>query len=196
MINSSYLEESFGSEHNMANVKASDIVIIRDMLKEKGDQDINALASALKPDVFKTLKSVLSVNWVPLEVEAEILQEVSKLFFPNDPRPLFKLGYTVAGKQFTGIYKLFLRIPSVSFIIKNMSSTWNTMNDKGVVRVDGLTSTGGTFIIAGLPELTAIQREYICGVISCILELTGVKNVKVEKMHNNPYEWKWNISWQ
>lgn len=179
----------------MANVKASDIVIIRDMLKEKGDRDINTLASALKPEVFKTLKSVLSVNWVPLEVEADILQETAKLFFPNDPRPLFKLGYTVAGKQFTGIYKLFLRIPSVSFIIKNMSSTWNTMNDKGVVRVDGLSSNGGTFVIAGLPELTAIQREYICGVISCILELTGVKNVKVEKMHNNPYEWKWNISW-
>lgn len=180
----------------MANVKATDIVIIREMLKEKGDEDINALASALKPETFKILKTTLSVNWVPLEIEAEILQEASKLFFPNDLRPLFKLGHKVAGKQFTGIYKLFLRIPSVGFVIKNASATWNTMNDKGTVRVDGLTSNGGMLVLSDLPELTPVQREYICGVLSCILELTGVKNVKVDKVENNPNEWKWKISWQ
>jgi hypothetical protein len=180
----------------MANVKATDIVIIREMLKEKGDNAIDALASVLKPDTFKTLKTALSINWVPLEIEAEILQEVSRLFFPNDPRPLFKLGYTVAGKQFTGVYKFFLRIPSVGFIIKNISATFKTMNDKGAARVDGLTSNGGTFVISDLPEQTAVQREYICGVISCVLELTGVKNVKVDKEENNPNEWKWKISWQ
>jgi len=180
----------------MANVKASDIVIIRNMLKEKGDDEINALASVLKPEIFKILKTTLSVNWIPIEIEAEILQEASKLFFPNDPRPLFKLGYAVAGKQFTGIYKFFLRIPSVGFIIKNASATWNTMNDKGTVRVDGLTSNGGMLVLSDLPELTAVQREYICGVLSYIVGLTGVKNVKVAKVENNPNEWKWKISWE
>jgi len=179
----------------MANVKATDIVIIREMLKETGDKDLNALASVLKPETFKILKTSLAINWVPLEIEAEILQEASRLFFPNDPRPLFKLGHTVAGKQFTGIYKFFLRIPSVGFIIKNATATWNTMNDKGTVRVDGLTSNGGLLVLSDLPELTAVQREYICGVLSCIVELTGVKNVKVDKMESNPNEWKWKISW-
>jgi hypothetical protein len=180
----------------MANVKATDIVIIREMFKETGDQDMNALASVLKPEIFKILKTALSINWVPLEVEAEILRETSRLFFPNDPRPLFKLGYTVAGKQFTGIYKFFLRIPSVGFIIKNATATWNTMNDKGTVRVDELTSNGGLLVLTDLPELTAVQREYICGVLSCIVGLTGVKNVQVVKVENNPNEWKWKISWQ
>jgi hypothetical protein len=179
----------------MANVKASDIVIIRDMLKERGDNNLNAMSSVLKPEVFTLFKTTLSVNWVPLATEAEILQEASRIFFPGDARPLFKLGYKVASKQFTGIYKLFLRIPSVSFVIKNVTATWNTMNDKGSVRIDGLTSNGGLFVISDLPELSAIQREYICGVISCILELTGVKNVRVDKVENNPHEWKWKISW-
>ncbi|MGD0278436.1 MAG: DUF2378 family protein [Smithella sp.] len=180
----------------MANVKATDIVIIREMLKKKGDECINAMASALQPETFKVLKTVLSINWVPLEVEAEILQAASKLFFPDDPRPLFRLGHKVSGKQFTGIYKFFLRIPSVSFVIKNISSTWNTMNDTGAVRVDGLTSNSGMFVVSGLPELTPVQREYICGVISCILELTGVRNVNVEKVEDDRYEWKWKISWE
>jgi len=85
--------------------------------------------------------------------------ETSKLFFPNDQRSLFKLGYKVAGKQFTGVYKFFLRIPSVSFIIKNVSSTFNTMNDKGSARVDKLSSNGATFVISDLPELKPVQRE-------------------------------------
>jgi len=179
----------------MANVKATDIVIIREMVKTKGEDYINAMASSLKPEIYKTFQTAYAINWVPLEVEAEILQAAARLFFPKDPRPLFKLGYTVSGKQFTGIYKFFLRIPSVSFIIKNATATWNTMNDKGTVRVDSITSNGGLLVLSDLPELSAIQREYICGVLSCIIGLTGVKNVKVDKVESNPNEWKWKISW-
>jgi hypothetical protein len=179
----------------MGNVKASDIVIIREMLKGKGDDYISTMATSLKPEVFKTFQTALTINWVPLEVEAEIIQEASKLFFPNDPRPIFKLGYTVAGKQFTGIYKFFLRIPSVGFIIKNATATFNTLMDKGTVRVDVLTSNSRMFVISDLPELTAVQREYICGVVSCILELGGAKNVKMDKLESNPNEWKWKIKW-
>jgi len=179
----------------MANVKATDIVIIREMLKEKGDDFIKTMNSSLKPEVLKTFQTALSINWIPLEVEAEILQAAARLFFPKDPRPIFKLGYTVSGKQFTGIYKFFLRIPSVSFIIKNATATWNTMNDKGTVRVDELTSNSGVVVLSDLPELSAVQREYICGVLSCIVGLTGVKNVKVDKVEITPNEWKWKISW-
>lgn len=102
----------------------------------------------------------------------------------------------MAGKQFTGVYKFFLRIPSVSFIIKNVSSTFNTMNNKGSARVDELSSNGATFVISDLPELKPVQREYICGVISCILELTEVKNVKAIKLENNSQDWKWKINWE
>lgn len=180
----------------MANVKATDIIIIREMFKEKGDKEINALAPVLKPATLKTLQSVLALSWVPLEVEAEILQETSKLFFSADPRPLYRLGYKVAGKNFTGIYKFFLRIPSASYIIKNISSTYNTMMDTGNARIDAYTDNGATLLITGLPEMTFVHREYICGMIACILELAGCKNVTMVKAENNPNEWKWVISWK
>ncbi len=70
----------------MGNVKASDIVIIREMLKGKGDDYINTMASLLKPEIFKTFQTALMINWVPLEVEAEIIQAASRLLFPKDPR--------------------------------------------------------------------------------------------------------------
>jgi hypothetical protein len=69
------------------------------------------------------------------------------------------------------------------------------MNDKGSARVDELTSKSGTLVISDLPEMSAVQREYICGVVTCVLELTGVKNIKVDKMDTNPNEWKWKTSW-
>ena len=102
----------------------------------------------------------------------------------------------VAGKQFTGIYKLFLRIPSVAFVMKNVSSTYNTLMDTGKVRIDDWLPNGATLVISGLSELTSIQREYISGVVTCILELAGAKNLYIVKVENNPQEWKWKISWQ
>jgi uncharacterized protein (TIGR02265 family) len=178
----------------MANVKATDTVIIREMFKGK-ETDLNTMASSLKPEIFKTFQTTLSVNWIPLEFESEIIQAAARLLFPKDPRPIFKLGHTVAGKQFTGVYKFFLRIPSVSFIVKNASASFNTMNDKGSARVDDLSSKGGTLVISDLPEMSIVQREYICGVVTCVLELAGAKNIKVEKIENHPVEWKWKITW-
>lgn len=179
----------------MANVKANDIVIIREMLKGKGNDYVHTMNSSLTPDVSKTFQTALSLNWIPLEVEAEIIQTASRLLFPSDPRPIFKLGYAVAEKQFTGIYKFFLRIPSVGFVIKNASATFNTLMDKGTIRVDEVTSNSRIIVISDLPELTAVQREYIPGVISCILELAGARNVKMVQMESTPNEWKWKISW-
>jgi hypothetical protein len=179
----------------MANVKATDIVIIREMLKGK-ENELNIMTSSLKPESLKIFQTTLSLSWIPIEVEAEILQIASRLFSPNDLRPIFKLGLTVAGKQFTGIYKFFLRIPSISFIIKNASSTYNTLIDSGTVRVDDITPKSATIVVSDLPELSAVQREYICGVFTCIVGLTGVKNVKVDKAENNPSEWKWKITWE
>ena len=131
----------------MANVKASDIVIIREMLKVKGDDSINTMASSLTPEVLKTFQTALSLNWVPLEVEAEIIQAAARLLFPKDPRPIYKLGYTVAGKQFTGIYKFFLRIPSIGFVIKNITATFNTLMDEGSIRIDTITSNSRMIVI-------------------------------------------------
>lgn len=178
----------------MANVKATDTVIIREMFKGK-EKDLNTMLTTLKPETLKIFHTTLSLNWIPLEIESEIIQASARLLFPNDMRPIFKLGHEVAGKQFTGIYKFFLRIPSVTFIVKNVSASFNTMNDQGSARVDDLTSGGGTLVISGLPEMSAVQREYICGVVTCVLELTGVKNIKVDKIENDSAEWKWKISW-
>jgi hypothetical protein len=179
----------------MANVKATDTVIIRDMFKGRGN-DLNTMSSSLKPEIFKTFQTAMSINWIPLEFESEIIQAAARLFFSKDPRPIFRLGHTVAGKQFTGVYKFFLRIPSVSFIAKNASASFNTMNDKGTARVDDLTSKGATLVVSDLPEMSVVQREYICGVVTCVLELAGAKNVKVEKIDTNSNEWKWKMSWE
>ncbi len=96
----------------------------------------------------------------------------------------------MAGKNFTGIYKIFLRIPSVSYIIKNISLTYNTMLDSGKARIDDWISNGATFVISGLPEMTSVHKEYICGMIACILELAGCTDITTVKMENNPHEWK------
>jgi uncharacterized protein (TIGR02265 family) len=178
----------------MANVKATDTVIIREMFKGK-ENDLQTMTSSLKPEILKTFQTAMSVSWIPLEFESEIIQAAARLLCPKDPRPIFKLGHTVAGKQFTGVYKFFLRIPSVSFIVKNASASFNTMNDKGSARVDDVSSKGGTLVISDLPEMSIVQREYICGVVTCVLELAGAKNIKVEKIETNPNEWKWKITW-
>jgi len=56
----------------MANVKATDIVIIRDMLKDR-ENDLRTLTSQLTPDALKVFQTTLSLNWIPLTIEAEIL---------------------------------------------------------------------------------------------------------------------------
>jgi len=113
----------------MAKVKASDIIMVKKMLQDAGlDQQVLPTLSA---ETFKALQAAGATSWVEMSQEAEVLQAAAAALYAQDPRALERLGREVAKQQFTGIYKVFLMIPSVDFIVKRISTMWKTIYTAG-----------------------------------------------------------------
>ncbi len=180
----------------MANVKASDALIIKQMLTERGADLLPACLNRLSLETQKMFLTSVATSWMPVTAEAEILQAAAEVLFPGDTHPLRRLGIEVGKIQFTGVYRVFLAITSVSFIVKRVPLIWRTMYDQGEARVENMTAKSGTFVATGLPEQQPAQREYICGVFAAVMELTGARNIQVLKEENDPQAWKWHLTWQ
>ncbi len=180
----------------MAKVKASDVVTVRKLLLDRGAEVEAQARAVLSPDALAVFARVHPTDWITLGQEAEILGAAAPLLYPGDGAPLPRLGQEVARIQFSGIYKIFLLIPTLEFIVKQVSKAWKTLYDQGEVRVEDLTPHGGSLVALGLPDLTRVQRDYIGGYLSGVLSLTGAKHIRVSCRDADPRAWKWTLEWE
>lgn len=177
----------------MAKVKASDLLIVKKLVQEAGVEA--KLLAAVPPDVLRTYQTSGATSWIEVAHEAKCLETAAEALYAGDPLGLRRLGREVARHQFRGIYKVFLAIPSVDFIVKRVSNVWRTQYDQGDARVENLGPKSGELVAFGLPDMTLVQREYVCGYLQGILELTGAKNIRVSKQDSVPQAWRWLMTW-
>lgn len=177
----------------MANTKASDIFTLKKKIREQGVEQ--NLLSRLTPEAAKIYLNSAANSWVPIAGEAEILNAAASLLYPREASPLRHLGHEIARINFSGIYKVFLLVATVPFLIKRVPQIWGTLFDQGEAKVENLAGNSGTLVVRGMSELQAAQREYISGFIIGLLELAGARQVQVAKIESNPQAWAWKIKW-
>jgi len=178
----------------MLNSKATDTVTIRKMILSRGPEAMERMLSKLKTskDLFLSLSLT---EWIPMDKEDEIIQAAADIIFPSDPKAIRRLGTEISKTNFSGIYKVFLRVSSVAFIAKRVSAVWHTFFDKGDAHCEGLTDSHVTFVVTEMPDLTPIHREYVHGYIYGIFELTRSKITEIIHDGSNPQAWKWEVKW-
>jgi hypothetical protein len=179
----------------MAKVKASGVMTIKQLLSARGPETEQRFWSRLTRDTLGALQNAGAMSWIPFPVEAEVFEVASDLLFPGDLQRLRKLGHAVAKVQFQGIYRIFLVVATVQYLVKRMSQMWDTIYDQGTARIEDFTPHGGVLVASGLPEQLPVQREYICGFLTALIEFTPARNVRVTKDERDPQAWKWVLRW-
>ena len=179
----------------MAHVKASDLVILRRLLEEHGDAKARVL-SALDGESARLLQTTSATAWVPLATEAAVFQASASALYPGDDRGLVRLGREVARRQFTGMYKVFLNVATVAFIVKRAGTIFRTFYDAGDSRIEDFHDEAGTLVVTGLPDLHEAQRAYIEGFLTGLVELAGAKDVAVRRGPDAAGEWRWRVTWR
>ncbi|MBN1596360.1 hypothetical protein JW933_10580 [candidate division FCPU426 bacterium] len=171
--------------------KGSTIVVLKKLIqKTKPDQE-QALVQSLSPPARIIYESAMASGWVPMEKESEIILAGARLFFPQNPEKLYDMSKLIAKHSFQGLYKAFLRIPSLPFVLKALAVLWRTFYKKGDASHQSLGPGQGVIRVRNFPELTPEQREEVRGFIAGILELLQVKNPRVEVDVSVPDAWGW-----
>ncbi len=179
----------------MPNTKGTDVLALRKMLQERGPQAEQEFLQRLNPELQNLYRSIMATTWSPVEQQTALYEAAAEVLFPGEAEPLRQLGRALAKRSFTGIYRIFLRLPTMQFIMNRTAEVWLTYYNAGEAVVENFVDRHGDFVVRRFPELPRKMREVICGHLSVILELTGAKNVRVTIVDRDPQAWRWQLTW-
>lgn len=178
----------------MSKTKGTDVAALRKLIQLKGQGFEPTFLAALTPELAKLYREILPFTWTPVEQQTELYAAAAAALFPGHPEPMRELGRAMAQQTFSGIYKIFLRIPSMSFILSRVAQMWQTYYDAGEASVEEYTGRSGVLVVRNFPELPRRMREVVCGHLQVLVEATGAKQVRVVLNDRDPAAWRWEVS--
>ncbi|MCD4814427.1 hypothetical protein K8S19_12155 [bacterium] len=179
----------------MALSKCSDVVNLRKIFSEANPELEKKFTASLSGDLEKIYNKVVSTSWAPEEEVAQIYFFAAQILYPTNPDRLILLGKAMSYKSYTGIYKVFLRIPNIQFIVKRAAGIWKTYHDKGEASVENITKNSADFVVRKFPDYPEYSREIVKGHLLILFELTGHKNAVVIFKEIDSQELRWQMQW-
>ncbi len=180
----------------MPNIKGTSIVNLRNYFKKQPPEKEKELLGRLSPELQKIYLTAVTTSWTPEELQGEFYTACADIIFPNDIEPLVSLGKLIAEYTYHGVYKIFLRIPKMDFVIKRWPAIWQVHHDSGKPFYENYRDGHIELVVTGLPVLPKSTRYVICGHMLKITELVGIKSCQVVHEDRNPDAWRWLLSWK
>ncbi|MFC1678195.1 hypothetical protein ACFLZ9_00480, partial [Patescibacteria group bacterium] len=124
---------------------------------------------------------ILPSLWYPFEYgHLEAAQKIANLFYPGNIRGLRELGYYMAEKNLTGIYKVFVKMGSPGFIISKAGTILSTYYRPGKLETIEKGNKLFKFRFVNFESMNEALEEGIAGWVEKALELSGGKKVEVK----------------
>lgn len=184
------------ADMNAILTKGADVIALRKLLEERGAAAEKAFASKLTPELLEVYHGIIATSWTPVEQQMAVYQAAAQVLFPGQEEPMAHLGHALARKTFSGLYRIFFRIPSVAFIMQRVAVVWRSYYNQGEALVENIRPKSVDFVVRNFPQLPQPMLEVAKGHCRCILEMTGAKMVEVELNARDPQAWRWRLSWQ
>ncbi len=180
----------------MAKTKGTDIVALRRYFRELGPESEKRFYQTLSPEVQNLYDTILATSWTEVEKQMAIYQAAADFLFPGDTVPMTSLGKLLAKRSFSGVYRFFLRVPSIQFIFKRAANIWRAYYNTGNAAVKEISPRTIELVVNNFPDMPRPMREMAMGHYRVILETAGAKNIRMDMLDNNPQAWRWRVSWE
>jgi uncharacterized protein (TIGR02265 family) len=179
----------------MAMVKCSDVVALRKLFKDEGKETEDRFLSKLPPNLIDMYQKVMATDWVAIPDQMKIYQAAAETVFPDSDNNMRDLGKALAERTYTGVYRVFLRIPTVPFVANRAAQIWRTFYDTGNMRVENQTGKSLDLVLADFPELPKPMRAMAGGHMTLLLEMTGAKDISIQQIDADCTAWRWHVEW-
>jgi hypothetical protein len=164
-------------------VKGSAIVTINKFIKDKfGEEKFQEWLKSLTPearDVYQT--GVLPSTWYELKTfYTEPLIKIVEVLYGGDINGAWDSGRLSADYALGGIYAIFVKLGSPTFIIKKAKTIITTYYTPCELTMPEMSDTNAILRITQFPEITNYAEKRIGGWMERAIEISGGKNVKVK----------------
>jgi predicted hydrocarbon binding protein len=166
----------------------------------------NDLTPAQREAVFRALPAefatrfrtpILATETVPVHMLNRLTEEAAKA--KGEPLESFgrRAGRDAASDAVKGIYRFFALVLTPQALLSKASQMWSSLYNRGELKVEGQTDNSAHIKLLNFPsEAPGCART--SGWIERMAELTGVKNIKVEKLScvaKGGAHCEWHLKW-
>jgi len=133
--------------------------------------------------------------WVPIEHATEIFDNLAPLAYSTSDNAIRELGRALAQDNLGGAYKHFVRMMSVSFLMKQTALMWRAYHNAGRPIVETLNANTVVLRVFDYGDLPERFCECMSGWIERAVEMTGGKEVIVTKSAIDAVN-LWRVTWK
>ena len=140
---------------------------------------LNAI-SAEAHNIF--IQPIEQNEWYPLkETIIQPLANIAQLFYQWDiKKAAWESGRFSADFGLGGVYKLFVKVGSVSFFLNKVSEYMESYYHAAKFEASEITESSAKLILTHFPEIDNSVEFRIAGWTERFLEINGCKNIKIE----------------
>lgn len=176
-------------------VKASDLVSLRKSLADQEPAALEAVRSRMPPDLRAVLDATVASAWLPDPQICEIYGHFCAVLFPGALSPFVRLGRRMALTSYRGVYRIFLAIPSTTFVIGKAASVWASYHSTGKATMEDVTDRSAVLVVRGADPIRSEMIDIVSGHTLSLAELTGAKDARVVAKSDDPTALRWSIRW-
>ena len=180
----------------MHKVKASDLVSLRKALADAEPHVLEQVRGRMPKELCAVLDETVASGWLTDPQICEIYEHFCKVLFPGTLSPFIHLGRRMALTSYRGVYRVFLAIPSTSFVIGKAASVWASYHSTGKASMEEVTPHSGVLVVRGADPICKEMIDIISGHILALAELTGAKEPRVAPNTDDPSALRWTIRWR
>ena len=162
-------------------VKGTAVKSIKEYVEKKYNNQFNDWLQSL-PESSQTIMNggIFANNWYPMKDAAvEPTKAIAKLFYNNNvEKAALEAGRFSAETGLKGVYKIFVRIASPSYIMQRAGRVFTSYYSPSDISVVDSHDKGLTLHITKFPEPEEVIEYRIAGWCEKALEFTNCKNVK------------------
>jgi hypothetical protein len=178
------------------NVKASDLVSLRRSLADTQPGTLEQVRSQMPVALRTTLDATVASAWLPCTEICAIYGYFCRALFPGASSPYVALGRHMALLAYRGVYRVFLAIPSTSFVIGKAANVWSSYHSTGAATVEDVHPRGAVLVVRGADAIDKEMIDIVTGHIHALAELTGAKDPVVASSADQPAALRWSIRWK
>jgi hypothetical protein len=141
---------------------------------------------------------ILATETVPVHMLNRFTEEAAKA--KGEPLDAFgrRAGREAAGDAVKGIYRFFALVLTPPALLSKAGQMWSSLYNRGELRVANQTGNSATIELVNFPSETAGCAR-ITGWIERMAQLTGAKNVQIEKTDcyaRGGKPCRWSLKWE
>lgn len=174
-------------------VKASDLISLR---KSLGEHQLQQIRERMPPALRAVFDTTVATAWMPEPQICAIYAHVCAIMFPATLSPHVALGHHMALMAYRGVYRVFLSIPSTTYVVKKAASVWASYHSTGTATMEDVSDHGAVLLVSNAAPISHAMIDIISGHTMALVELTGGKQPLVVSNVEDPSALRWSIRWK